>query len=315
MAEARKTDPRGQGRCEDLTQTTGLTFRRIEDRPDALGESPVWDAEAGCLWWIDGVAGVLHRRDAEGRVFDYRMNGHIGAIALAEDGNLVIALDHRVVLYDPEVRAEKHLLVLEGADPAMRLNDAKLDRQGRFLCAGMGRGGEPLGQLHQVDGACRHRVLAEGLHIGNGICFSPEGDVLYFADTPARKVFACDYDPATGASGPARLHIDTAPLEAGIDGATVDRAGNLWGALIRTGEIGCFSPQGTLITRIPAPVDLPSSLAFGGADMTTLFVTSIRDSGTGRAVSTHPDGGKLFAIDGLWAKGIAEARFRLTPPS
>lgn len=280
---------------------------RLSGTPAALGESPVWDDICDCLWWIDGVAGVIHRT-APGA--HWQIGGHIGGVALAE-GGLIVARDHEVCLFDSETGSVRTLLTLPDANPKMRLNDVKLDRQGRLICAGMGRAGDPLGLLHQLDGALRHRSFGPALKIGNGVCFSPEGDVLYFSDTVSRLFYACDYDPDTGRAGSPRVHVDTGALGAGVDGATVDRDGVIWATFIHTGEIACLSPEGRLTDRFRAPVDLPSSLAFGGPDMTTLYVTSIRDSGTGRAVSEHPEGGHVFAIDGTGATGLPEARFAL----
>ncbi|MEW5422287.1 SMP-30/gluconolactonase/LRE family protein [Amorphus sp. 3PC139-8] len=294
----------------------GLIVTRLSAHPAALGESPLWDPETARLWWIDGVAGQIHGFGSDGaEIAPVQVGRHIGGIALATDGRLAAARDHDFLLCDPASGDIEILLTLGDTDPKMRLNDVKLDRQGRLLCAGMGRGGDPLGALHQLDGAGRHRILATGLRIGNGICFSPEGDTLYFSDTPARRLFACDYNPATGQASEPRLHIDTSAWGSGVDGATVDRDGNLWAAMIHSAEIGCFASDGTLSRRFPAPVDLPSSLAFGGTNLSRLFVTSIRDSGTGRAVSTHPDGGHLFAVDGIGATGLPEARFSPEDPS
>ncbi|AQZ53029.1 SMP-30/gluconolactonase/LRE family protein [Martelella mediterranea] len=294
----------------------GLRFIRLSDRPDDLGESPLWDAEMECLWWIDGVAGLVRGLAFEAEEPAARhvipVGGHIGSIALADRGRLLVARDHEFVLLDTATAAVGTLLALSGMSPDMRLNDGKADRRGRFICAGMGRNREPIGDLHQIDGALNHRWTRTALQIGNGVCFSPAGDCLYFSDTPQRKLFACDYDPDTGRISDPRLHIDTASIGSGIDGATVDRDGNIWAALIGIGEIGCFAPDGRLIRRFAAPTDLPSSLAFGGASLDRLFVTSIRDSRTGRAVSTHPDGGIVFAIDGTGATGIAEKRFELS---
>lgn len=61
---------------------------------------------------------------------------------------------------------------------------------------------------------------------------------------------------------------------------------------------------------IKSPVDMPSCLAFGGEALGTLYVTSIKNSGTGRIISRHPDGGYLFAIEGLGVQGIAEPRYQ-----
>lgn len=292
-----------------------LTVTRLSQTPDALGESPVWDADANCLWWIDGVAGIIRRRrfKPDAMVESFVIGGHIGAIALASDGRLVVARRHEFLLFDPASQACSLVLRLDDADPEMRLNDGKLDRQGRLICAGMGRPDHPLGQVHQVDHAGQHRILASGLQIGNGVCFSPDGRTLYFSDTRARKLFICDYDPITGHTGAESLHLDTAPFGSGIDGATVDRDGNLWVAFIHSAEIACFSPDRTLLGRFAAPMDYPSSLTFGGPDLQTLFVTSIRDSGTGRAISQHPDGGHIFAITGTGASGLPEARFQFIP--
>ncbi|WP_238364639.1 SMP-30/gluconolactonase/LRE family protein [Mesobacterium pallidum] len=286
----------------------GLTIRRLDTGFDALGESPVWDAESGALWWIDGVAGRV-RRLAGGEVLGFDLGGHIGAIALAT-GGIVATLGAALLHLDPATGAVREIARADVDLAGGRLNDGKLDRQGRFVSAGMGAGAAPTGALHSF-GPQGHRLLATpGLAVGNGVCFSPDGGTLYVSDTRARMCWACDYDTAAGTIGPLRDHIDGGPLGSGIDGATVDAAGNMWAALIHTSEIACFAPDGTLLRRIPAPVDLPSSLAFGGPDMATLYLTSIRDSGTGRAVSQHPDGGGLFAIDGLKTTGIPEFRFK-----
>lgn len=293
-----------------------LRVTRLSDTPDLLGESPVWDGDAQRLWWIDGVAGTVRWIDwiegAPSTSQSAKVGGHIGAIALAQDGNLIVAREHAFLLFNPDSGNLETLFELHDANPEMRLNDGKLDRQGRFICAGMGRKGDALGDLHQLDNNLNHTVLSGGICVGNGVCFSPAGDILYFSDTRDRKVFACDYDPETGVASEPRLHINTAPLSSGVDGATVDRDGNLWAAFIQSAEIACFDASGTLVHRFPAPTDLPSSLAFGGADLQTLFVTSIRDSGSGRAVSHHPDGGKFFAITGTGATGLPEARFTLS---
>lgn len=302
----------------DRLQTSALRFTPLGETPDALGESPLWDWREDCLWWIDGVAGSVRRRRwhdgrwAPGERFE--LGEHVGSIALRDGGGLVVALERDVIAWDPLTGVRQGLLAGAVGDPRVRLNDGKADRQGRFVCGGMGRGLEPLGQLLQLDPGGRVSVLAHGLKVGNGVCFSPDGRTLYYADTPARVLYACDYDPCTGMASTPRVHIDAAPYQSGIDGATVDADGRIWAALIRAARIGCFDPDGRLLGSIEAPTDLPTSLAFGGPDMSTLFVTSIRDSGSGRTVSTHPDGGMLFAIDGLDARGLAEMTFGMPAP-
>ena len=293
-----------------------VRFTRLTAAPDMLGETPVWDAEQGCLWWIDGVAGKVRRMSVEGSEpqvpESFAFPGHVGSIALAEEGCMLVALDRSIVLFRPGEPLQLVMLDLGAPQHPLRLNDGKTDRQGRFLCADIALDRTPNGQLHQIAAGGRHRVLHEGILVGNGLCFSPDGRTLYFSDTMTRKVFACDYDTASGDISAPRLHIDTSALNTGIDGATVDRDGNLWGTMIHLARIGCFDPAGRLIDSFAAPTDLPSSLAFGGERLDRLFITSIRDSGTGRAVSSHPLGGHLFAVDGLGVTGVEETRFGQT---
>jgi sugar lactone lactonase YvrE len=132
---------------------------------------------------------------------------------------------------------------------------------------------------------------------------------MYFADSLDRAIRAYPYGPGDEMPGEPRILVDTSRYNSGPDGATVDAEGCLWVALVQAGKIARFTPAGDLDRLIDAPTDLPSCVAFGGADLSTLYVTSIKDSGSGRAVSRHADGGFLFAIEGLGVRGLPEARF------
>jgi sugar lactone lactonase YvrE len=124
-----------------------------------------------------------------------------------------------------------------------------------------------------------------------------------------RAIRVYDYAPDDSPLSRPRMVIDTRPFDSGPDGATVDSEGYLWVALIQAGRIARFSPDGQLDRMVESPTDLPTCLAFGGADLATLYVTSIKDSGSGRAVSRHPAGGHLFAIEGLGVTGVPETHF------
>ena len=126
-----------------------------------------------------------------------------------------------------------------------------------------------------------------------------------------RFVRAYDYD--NGELSRPRVFADTQQFNSGPDGATVDAEGHVWVALVNVGKLARFTPSGKLERLLEAPTDMPSCPAFGGPDLSTLYVTSIKDSGSGRAISRHPQGGHLFAIDGLGIRGLAEPRMKLTP--
>lgn len=287
-----------------------LHVSRISTKPDMLGESPVWDPERQRLYWVDGFSRLIRSRDhATGEFREWATPSMVGSIALGMGDTLVAGLVDGIYSFDLSTHAFTPLFKPEPADPHVRFNDGKNDRAGRFLCGSMGVHADPLGQLYCVDAAGRSAVFASGIRISNALCFSPDGRTMYFADSLDRTIRAYDYSPADGTASAPRILVDTEPYQSGPDGATVDADGYIWVCLVQVGKIARFSPAGQLDRMIDAPTDMPSCVAFGGLDLSTLYVTSIKDSGSGRAISRHPDGGFLFAIDGLGVRGLPEARF------
>jgi L-arabinonolactonase len=221
----------------------------------------------------------------------------------------VVGLADGIYRFDIASQQFSPLYQLSPPDEAVRFNDGKVDRFGRFLCGSMGVQADPRGALFRVSPDGATDVLANGIRISNALCFSPSGDTMYFADSLDRTIRAYRYGGGLEPLTEARIFVDTEPFGSGPDGATVDAQGFVWVALVQTGEIARFAPDGRLERKIKAPTDMPSCLAFGGPDLTTLYVTSIRNSGSGRAISRHLHGGCLFAIEGLGVKGLPEKRF------
>jgi L-arabinonolactonase len=287
-----------------------LRVSRISTRPDQLGESPVWDWQRQRLYWVDGVSRLVRSYDPSTGEFDeWAVPSMVGSIALGKGDTLVVGLADGIYALDLTIGEVLPVFKPIPADARIRFNDGKTDRQGRFLCGSMGVHADPLGQLFRVGADGSGAVLATGIRISNALCFSPDGETMYFADSLDRAIRAYRYDADEGTISEARVLVDTEPFNSGPDGATVDSDGCLWVALVQVGKIARFTPQGELDRLIDAPTDMPSCVAFGGPDMSTLYVTSIKDSGSGRAISRHADGGYLFAIEGLGVSGLRETRF------
>ena len=285
-----------------------IDMRCISQQADFLGESPVWDIDNGWLYWVDGFSRLVRRWEPKTDTFrEWSTPSMVGSVALGAGNSVVVGLVDGIYALDLDSSELTPLLKPEPADPLVRFNDGKTDRDGRFLCGSMGIHADPQGTLWRVDAEGRSDSFATGIRISNALCFSPDGATMYFADSFDRNIRAYPYG-ADGVGEPTIL-VDTAQWNSGPDGATVDSDGCLWVALIQAAKIARITPDGRLDRMLDAPVDLPSSVAFGGDDLATLFVTSIKDSGSGRAISKHVDGGKLFAIDGLGVRGIAETRF------
>lgn len=286
---------------------------RIPTTPDLLGESPVWDPEFERLYWVDGVSRLVRSFDpCSGAVREWQVPSMVGSVALGMGNTLIAGLADGIYELDLLTGEVAPIFRPQPADPSVRFNDGKNDRSGRFLCGSMGVHADPLGRLFRVGADGEGRVLATGIRISNSLCFSPDGTTMYFADSLDRTIRAYNYGAGDEALDEPRVLVDTEPFGSGPDGATVDADGCLWVALVQVGKIARFAPGGLLDRMIDAPTDMPSCVAFGGPDLSTLYVTSIRDSGSGRAISRHPHGGSLFAIEGLGVAGLPEARFAAT---
>lgn len=285
-----------------------VTATPVGPSPDMLGESPIWDERLGMLYWVDGVSRMIRMLDyATNEVRAIEVPSIIGSIGLTTDpGYLVAGLADGIYRIATDGGAAEPIYVPERANDQIRYNDGKVDRQGRFVCGTMGVNADPVGELIRVSPDGTYEVLANGIRISNAICFSVDGETIYFADSLDRTIRACSYTSAPEPLARPRVHLDTSIFNSGPDGATVDSEGFLWVALVNSRKIGRFAPDGTLERLIQAPVDMPSCIGFGGPDMSTLYMTSIKDSGSGRAISRHPNGGYLFALEGLGVTGIPE---------
>jgi sugar lactone lactonase YvrE len=147
--------------------------------------------------------------------------------------------------------------------------------------------------------------------IPNTVCFNLAGDKFYYACSRAGVITVREYERGGHLVGAEREFVDVRPYGRAPDGATVDAEDCIWVALIMSGMILRFRPDGTLDRKIECPAPHPSSLAFGGPELDTLYVTTVRETGM-LIKSDHPASGSLLAIRGLDVRGISESRFRIT---
>ncbi len=187
------------------------------------------------------------------------------------------------------------------------MNDGGCDRQGRFLASSMNLEDpkKPTGACWRLNADLSVDKLADGLHIGNGIAFSPAGDRFYLADTTLDQVWVHDYDPASGKVGERRAFASTEALAGKPDGATVDADGFYWLAGVMGSQLYRFRPSGERDRVIDFPTTKPTRPMFGGRDLDILYVTSIGAN----AAADDPQAGGLFSVTGAGVRGLPEPRF------
>ncbi|HTM13312.1 MAG TPA: SMP-30/gluconolactonase/LRE family protein [Bryobacteraceae bacterium] len=104
----------------------------------------------------------------------------------------------------------------------------------------------------------------------NGIALSPNGRTLYVSDSDERNVRAYDLD-GKGAASKERIVVDK--IDGVPDGLRTDENGNLYVAANKVYVYGLSNDPAKLLGEIPL-AETPSNLAFGDADMETLYITA-----------------------------------------
>lgn len=276
-----------------------------------IGEGPLWAAAEQRLYWLDLDGAAIWRFDpASGRNERVRaaLDGYIGGMVARASGGFVV-LDHRGAhAFDPATGALARLGAL-AAKPDTVFNDGKCDRMGQ-LWAGTKHVGEkdPAGALFRMKGDLSVDTIDTGIICANGPAFSPDGRIAYFADSSARKIYRYAIDTRSGTVGKRELFAEAAAGAGEPDGMTVDAEGCLWVALWGGWRVRRYAPDGRIEREIELPVPQPTSPAFGGTDMRTLFVTSARRDLDAGALAAAPLSGSLFAIE-TDIHGLIEPRF------
>jgi sugar lactone lactonase YvrE len=284
-------------------------LRVVLEARDQLGEAPFWDERREELLRVDIARGRVHGWNPEtGRSWCREVDGEVGAaIPRTRGAGLLLAAGHRILLDDGGdvrvlARAEEHIA-------SNRFNDCKCDPRGRLWAGTMSRERSPgAAALYRlVPGAGLERAIA-GTTISNGIGWSPAGDLMYFVDSTTQRIDVLDFDLATGAIADRRPFAAVDPADGLPDGLTVDAEGGVWVCLFGGAAVRRYGADGTLEAHIGAPVTNPTSAAFGGPDLGTLYVTSARHRLSEEQLEREPLAGAVLALE-PGVRGLPGNRF------
>lgn len=287
--------------------------KRVLDIKAGLGEGALWSVDEQALFWVDIHKKTLNRFDPADRSnHAWTLPATPGCFAFREGRGAVVATDRGY--YDLDfVSGVMELLLAPPFDPAIfRFNDGKTDRQGRFWVGTVlaNKFEEGLGHYFRYENGTAVEGLS-GITVANGTAFSPDGRTMYRAESMARRIYALDYDPDVGVATNERVFA-TMPEGFGFpDGATVDSEGFYWSAVPfgeKTGSVMRFAPDGKLDLHFDTPVLVPTMVAFGGPDLSTLYIVSGRIEA---ALNRSPSelGGDLFAVETRF-RGLPETPYR-----
>lgn len=242
------------------------------------GAAPVWSVRERALYWVDTLGHQLHRFQSKDQLRDsWSLGERISAIAeRADQPGLLLALQHALVLFDPDTGRLQDLHRLESSQSSHQFSAGQCDAQGRFwLCSEATAGMSAPGALCRYSGDSQCTRLLTGLNSGAGLTWSHDQRTLYVSDPAQDTVFAYTCDPLRGTLGPARRWLTLRRGEGHPRGMCTDAAGRIWLAHYGAGSVRCYEAESAQeLLRIAVPASRVTACAFGGPDLRTLFITT-----------------------------------------
>jgi sugar lactone lactonase YvrE len=275
----------------------GLDAAPLDARRDLLGEGPTWDADAQRMIHVDIANGLVHAwRPQDDTTRTLTLDGEVGAALPRERGGLIIARENELLLCD-EDGDWRTRAVVEQDRPDNRFNDCRVDPQGRLWAGTMSRSRVPgTASLYRLSGEEPIVAVIAGTTLSNGIGWSPGGDRMYFIDSVEQRIDLLDFDGAAGTIANRRPFTAIEPADGMPDGLTVDAEGGVWVCLFRGGALRRYDSDGTLDAHIPLAASCPTCPAFGGEDLTTLYVTTTRHRLTPEQAEREPLAGAVLVL-------------------
>ncbi len=287
-------------------------WQTVTEHKSLLGEGPVWDEQKQRIIWLDILNGTVHSFVPETSGYSFFRTGQLtGAVVLTNRDTLVGAMQNGFYELNEGDGSSRFITDPEAHLPENRFNDGKCDPQGRFWAGTMHiPETEATGNLYILDleGNTHHRI--SGIGCSNGLAWNSAGDTMYYNDSPTREVVAYDFNAETAEITNRRV-VFTVPEGNGFpDGMTIDAEDKLWVALWDGWKVIRIDPdKGEVIARIEMPAARITSVAFGGAGFTDLYITSARVGLPEEQLEKQPLAGSLFVIRNVGAQGLKSTRY------
>jgi L-arabinonolactonase len=287
-----------------------LTASLFVDCRCTLGEGIVWWRERRALLWTDIEGRRLWMHDADG-TRNWTLPDRLGSLAPCESGAVLLALAKGLFITNIDGRPDeltlRPLATIEPDLDSTRANDGRTDRDGNFVFGTMDmRDGHPAtGSFYQWS--ARHglrRLALPKVGIANSICFSPDGESIYFCDSPQRRIMRGRYDASNARVEDVDSFVTVA--DGFPDGSVVDASGYVWNAVWGAGAIRRYAPDGSLDREIAVPAKNPTCIGFGGDAMNDAYVTTSRQEMSDEELARTPEAGGVYRFAAPGVRGLAD---------
>ena len=281
---------------------------------NGLGEGVLWDPREGAFWWTDIDNSTLHRFELDGEKHDtFKTPERLTAFGFTDTlGVFVAGFESGFAFFTPETGEVDWIGKPFAGIKGLRVNDGRVDPKGRFWCGTMAEDGNDAtireGSLYRLDDQLHVSAYLSSIHIANSICWSPDGSLMYFADSPTQRIRCFDFDLENGSLSSVHTFATT---QGNIypDGSITDKDGYVWNAQWGGGQVVRYTPGGDVDFTLKVPASQPTCAAFGGENLDLLAVTSATQGLSDARLKDDPEAGHLF-IYKVDAQGLPSTHFK-----
>jgi L-arabinonolactonase len=267
-----------------------------------LGEGCFWDPRTDSLWWTDIEGSCIYQLDKADKLSRFNLPGRAGFILPRSRSGFVIGFPNQIALADDLMQTFTRICDVEPDLPTTRVNDAAVDPYGGIVFGTFDEtfdmaARRPIGSVYRLSPEGDLQRLFCGAVVSNGLAFSPDGTVMYFADTHFGSIrrFAIGSDFSSVEEITPLASEGSAPGRP--DGAITDSEGNYWSARVWGHCVVRFDKSGQVTAKIDLPTKGPTCVAIGGPDLRRLFITTLRVRHTDAELDAAPLAGGLFSVE------------------
>jgi len=279
-----------------------------------FGEGPLWDDDNQCLFWVDNAKNKIRAYDPKtDQDTSYQLSKSPMSLIKYSKNELIVVMKDGIYLYHLKQETLTKILIPNGLNEKLLLNDAKCDPQGRLWVGSVNDDfrlfkesqdstqTEFHGQiaiLYRVEKNLDIKVAKRNVTLSNGLDWDPNRNIMYYIDSANQEVVQFNYDQETGQISNEESVYRFEESDGLPDGMTIDQEGMLWVALFKGGVVAKIDPfQNKWVDSITLPTTTVSSCAFGGEDLRTLFMTTALEPLDESERNQQPTAGCLFAIE------------------
>ncbi len=287
----------------DVERSKSEPFAELAvDSRCVLGEGILWFPRMEILLWTDIHSKQLWMHHPEtGTTRHWSLSDRIGCLALCKSGKVLLGLSKGLFLaahhWDSDnLPALSLLMPVEAHEPRTRVNDGRCDRAGNFVFGTLNESSaqEAIGGFYQYSARGLRRLNLGGVAIPNSICFSPDGSIMYYCDSTQQSIRCCNYDAESGETENSRVFATLPRAGSCPDGSTIDAQGCLWNAQWGASQVVRYTPQGEIDRIVSLPAKNPSCVAFGGAHLNRLYISTARLDQTTQELERLPESGGIY---------------------